>query len=87
MMSFLTLVLGRVVMESLSMAVVPRDVNAARDREFTISTLTILSLTFASLSIVSTLCTLYWFVKMRKGFRHEYMQTCLPHPDIWLTWQ
>ena len=87
MMGPLTLILGRVLMESLSMPVVTRDVNAARNREFTISTLTILSLTFASLSIVSTLCTLYWFVKMRKGFRHEYIFTYLSHPDIWLTRQ
>jgi hypothetical protein len=34
--------------------------------------LMILSLTFASVSVLSTLFTLYWFVRMRRGFRHEY---------------
>ncbi|KAK1836818.1 G protein-coupled glucose receptor regulating Gpa2-domain-containing protein [Podospora conica] len=72
LMGLLRLVLGRAMTESLSSPVVARDIIAARqNRPFTISTLAILSLTFASLSIVSTLCTLYWFVKMRKGFRHE----------------
>ncbi|KAL2020459.1 hypothetical protein VTK56DRAFT_8425 [Thermocarpiscus australiensis] len=33
--------------------------------------LTILSLAFASVSVLSTLPTLYWFVKMRRSFRHE----------------
>ncbi|KAK3318171.1 G protein-coupled glucose receptor regulating Gpa2-domain-containing protein [Apodospora peruviana] len=33
--------------------------------------LTILSLAFASISVVSTLFTLYWFLKMRRSFRHE----------------
>lgn len=33
--------------------------------------LAIVSLTFASISLVLTLSTLYWFVKMRKTFRHE----------------
>ncbi|KAK4454198.1 G protein-coupled glucose receptor regulating Gpa2-domain-containing protein [Podospora aff. communis PSN243] len=33
--------------------------------------LMILSLTFASVSVLSTLFTLYWFVRMRRGFRHE----------------
>jgi G protein-coupled receptor GPR1 len=34
--------------------------------------LIILSLTFASISVLSTLFTLYWFVRTRRGFRHEY---------------
>jgi len=34
--------------------------------------LSILSLTFASISVLSTLVTLYWFVRMRRSFRHEY---------------
>lgn len=33
--------------------------------------LAIVSLTFSSISLVLTLATLYWFVKMRKTFRHE----------------
>ncbi|KAK4169679.1 G protein-coupled glucose receptor regulating Gpa2-domain-containing protein [Cladorrhinum sp. PSN259] len=33
--------------------------------------LLVLSLVFASISVVSTLSTLYWFVKMRRSFRHE----------------
>ena len=33
--------------------------------------LTILSLTFASVSVLSTLGALYWFVKMKRNFRHE----------------
>ncbi|KAL2176956.1 G protein-coupled glucose receptor regulating Gpa2-domain-containing protein [Thermothelomyces heterothallicus CBS 202.75] len=36
-----------------------------------IRTLLILSLTFASISVMSTLFALYWFVRMRRGFRHE----------------
>ena len=73
MMGLVKLILGRAMTEAMSSPVVPRDINAVHGRQFTISTLTILSLTFASLSIVSTLCTLYWFIKMRKGFRHEYV--------------
>ena len=34
-------------------------------------TLAILSLVFASISVVCTLSTLYWFVKMKRSFRHE----------------
>ncbi|KAK4463190.1 G protein-coupled glucose receptor regulating Gpa2-domain-containing protein [Cladorrhinum samala] len=47
--------------------------NEDRDDESThmIYILSILSLVFASLSVVSTLSTLYWFVKMRRNFRHE----------------
>lgn len=33
--------------------------------------LLILSVTFASISVMSTLSALYWFVKMRRSFRHE----------------
>ncbi|KAM7195341.1 G protein-coupled glucose receptor regulating Gpa2 domain containing protein [Naviculisporaceae sp. PSN 640] len=33
--------------------------------------LTVLSLIFASISVISTLTTLYWFTKMRRSFRHE----------------
>ena len=33
--------------------------------------LAVVSLTFASLSLILTLSTFYWFVKMRKTFRHE----------------
>ncbi|KAK3940318.1 G protein-coupled glucose receptor regulating Gpa2-domain-containing protein [Diplogelasinospora grovesii] len=34
-------------------------------------TLTILSLAFSSVSVISTLVAFYWFVKMRRSFRHE----------------
>lgn len=84
-MGLVKLVLGRAMTEALSSPLGPRHINTVHDREFTISTLTILSLTFASLSIVSTLCALYWFIKMRKGFRHEYIQTCPTAPVKWLT--
>jgi hypothetical protein len=33
--------------------------------------LLILSVTFASISVLSTTSALYWFVKMRRSFRHE----------------
>ncbi|KAK4213809.1 G protein-coupled glucose receptor regulating Gpa2-domain-containing protein [Rhypophila decipiens] len=33
--------------------------------------LTILSLAVSSISIIATLTTLYWFLKMRRSFRHE----------------
>ena len=33
--------------------------------------LAIVSLTFSSVSLVLSLAALYWFVKMRKTFRHE----------------
>ncbi|KAK3984723.1 G protein-coupled glucose receptor regulating Gpa2-domain-containing protein [Cladorrhinum sp. PSN332] len=39
--------------------------------EHIIYVLSVLSLVFASMSVVSTLSTLYWFVKMRRSFRHE----------------
>lgn len=84
-MGLVKLILGRAMTEALSSPLGPRHINTVHDREFTISTLTVLSLTFASLSIVSTLCALYWFIKMRKGFRHEYIQTCPTAPVKWLT--
>ncbi|KAK3323799.1 G protein-coupled glucose receptor regulating Gpa2-domain-containing protein [Cercophora scortea] len=37
----------------------------------TVYLMAILSLAFASISVMSTLSTLYWFVKMRRSFRHE----------------
>lgn len=45
-----------------------------------IRTLLILSLTFASISVISTLFALYWFVRMRRGFRHEYLPAHSPPP-------
>jgi G protein-coupled receptor GPR1 len=36
-----------------------------------VGVLLILTLTFASISVLSTLLALYWFVKMRRSFRHE----------------
>ncbi|KAK0620485.1 G protein-coupled glucose receptor regulating Gpa2-domain-containing protein [Immersiella caudata] len=46
------------------------DVDPIRQRYITRILIT-LSLTFASISVLSTLFTLYWFVRMRRGFRHE----------------
>ncbi|KAK3900529.1 G protein-coupled glucose receptor regulating Gpa2-domain-containing protein [Staphylotrichum tortipilum] len=40
--------------------------------------LLILSLTFASISVLATLTALYWFVKMRRSFRHEQWTTSSP---------
>lgn len=41
--------------------------------------LLILSLTFASISVLATLTALYWFVKMRRSFRHEQV---IPLPQF-----
>lgn len=38
---------------------------------YIIRVLLILSVTFASVSVLATLTTLYWFVRMRRSFRHE----------------
>lgn len=57
------------VSEMLSQ-IAARDI--ANDRvEHTVRVLNILSLTFASISILSTLLALYWFGRMRRSFRHE----------------
>ena len=34
--------------------------------------LTTLSLSFGFVSVMSTLLAFYWFVKMKRSFRHEY---------------
>jgi len=47
-----------------------RDVNVHEPQSL-VNLLTILSLIFASISVISTLSTLYWFLKMRRSFRHE----------------
>jgi hypothetical protein len=46
--------------------------------------LLILSLTTASVSVLATLSALYWFVKMRRSFRHEYVD---PRPGAVLELQ
>ncbi|KAK3688217.1 G protein-coupled glucose receptor regulating Gpa2-domain-containing protein [Podospora appendiculata] len=57
---------------SYSPAVVARNVLDDDDpSNQTVYLLAILSLAFASISVMSTLSTLYWFVKMRRSFRHE----------------
>ncbi|KAK0715186.1 G protein-coupled glucose receptor regulating Gpa2-domain-containing protein [Lasiosphaeris hirsuta] len=56
---------------SLPPPVVARDGADGGRMQHEVYVLAILSLTFASISVVSTLSTLYWFVKMRRGFRHE----------------
>jgi len=67
-MVLLGVLLERAVIETLSL--VGRDVVDDQTQN-TLHILTILSLVFASISVVSTLSTLYWFMKMRKSFRHE----------------
>lgn len=49
----------------------PEDMADSESSQTTVRLLTILSLVFASISVVSTLPTLYWFVRMRRSFRHE----------------
>ncbi len=34
--------------------------------------LQILALTFSAISVASSVLTFYWFLKMRRSFRHEY---------------
>jgi len=43
------------------------------EKQKLIFTLTAISLTIGSVSVVSTLATLYWFIKMKRTFRHEYV--------------
>lgn len=54
-----------------TLSLVGRDVAVDDRPQNTLHVLTILSLVFASISVASTLSTLYWFIKMRKSFRHE----------------
>lgn len=49
----------------------PRDVADDDGARYLINVLLILSLAFASVSMVATLPTLYWFVRIRRSFRHE----------------
>ncbi len=52
-------------------ALAARLVSAVDTPEGTVRVLLILALTFASVSVLSTLAALYWFVKMKRSFRHE----------------
>jgi G protein-coupled receptor GPR1 len=50
--------------------------NMTADNALTTSqsnTLQILALVFATISISSAILAFYWFVKMRRSFRHEYV--------------
>ncbi|KAL0472157.1 G protein-coupled glucose receptor regulating Gpa2 domain-containing protein [Neurospora intermedia] len=48
--------------------------------------LAVVSLTFASLSLILTLSTFYWFVKMRKTFRHELIVLLIQSDLIKSVW-
>lgn len=48
--------------------------------------LAIVSLTFSSISLILTLSTLYWFVKMRKTFRHELIVLLIQSDLIKSVW-
>ncbi|KAK4130727.1 hypothetical protein BT67DRAFT_350665, partial [Trichocladium antarcticum] len=62
--------LGMPLVSEMLSQIAARDI--ANDRvEHTVRVLNILSLTFASISILSTLLALYWFGRMRRSFRHE----------------
>ena len=71
-MVFLGALLERTLADAQLQPTVVNSVPADKERpQHTIYVLTMLCLAFASISVVSTLSTLYWFVKMRRGFRHE----------------
>ena len=59
------------------LALAARLVSAVDTPEHMVRVLLTLALTFASVSVLSTLAALYWFVKMKRSFRHEY---ALPSP-------
>ncbi|GAB1319290.1 G protein-coupled receptor gpr1 [Madurella fahalii] len=69
-MTTLRLLDGTAVSEPMP-SMTPENAAADESSQNTIRLLTILSLVFASISVVSTLPTLYWFVRMRRSFRHE----------------
>ena len=48
-----------------------RLVSAVDTPEYMVRDLLALALTFGSVSVLSTLAALYWFVKMKRSFRHE----------------
>lgn len=54
-------------------ALAARLVSAVDTPENMVRVLLVLALTFASVSVLSTLAALYWFVKMKRSFRHEYV--------------
>jgi G protein-coupled receptor GPR1 len=56
-------------------ALAARLVSHADSTQPIVHVLLMLSITFASISVLSTLAALYWFVKMRRSFRHEYVTT------------
>ncbi len=45
--------------------------DGAATPEYMVRDLLALALTFGSVSVLSTLAALYWFVKMKRSFRHE----------------
>ena len=57
----------------------PLTVPQYTDREENV--LQVLALIFASVSIVSTILTVYWFLTMRRSFRHQSVPAAWVHPD------
>lgn len=41
-----------------------------------------LSFFFASISVISSALAFYWFIKMRRSFRHEYALPFYPKSDL-----
>jgi len=70
-MVFLGLLLERALTGGFTHSLLIRDIADDNRQQFNTRILNTLSLAFASISVVSTLFTLYWFVRMRRGFRHE----------------
>ncbi|EGS21694.1 uncharacterized protein CTHT_0035600 [Thermochaetoides thermophila DSM 1495] len=64
------ILLPETVFESLPHTISRRTLSNEQ-RQHLADVLTTLSLTFASVSVLSTLVALYWFVKMKRNFRHE----------------
>ena len=50
---------------------VARHPSVTDNDEHIVRVMLIVTTTFASISVLSTLFALYWFVKMKRSFRHE----------------
>ncbi|KAK3378930.1 G protein-coupled glucose receptor regulating Gpa2-domain-containing protein [Lasiosphaeria ovina] len=81
-MASLGALVGTALSGRFTSIVATRDIPSDPRSQHTVYVLTILSLSFASISVLSTLSTLYWFVKMRRSFRHDSLILLLIQSDF-----
>lgn len=71
MNSLLQTISETAISEEAGPAVIRHISDLAESQQKLIKGLLILSLTFSSISVLATLNALYWFVKIKRNFRHE----------------